>query len=148
MRALVGTLAALVFCLVGSTSVFSEDIRAVTSDGREVLLHPDGTWTWAEDNREGAAENEDERFARERVYKEIDEHCLAQWTDDYTMRLYCIEQAREAAEKLVRLMRDTAVPADVRDGIFARCRSQWTKDWLVIEYCAQQQIEAWRKLNR
>lgn len=118
-------------------------VVATTDDGRRVLLHADGTWTWVEGNSD-VTDRDDPLETAER---DIVAHCNERWIDDYQMVEFCRKQAREAVEVLRRWFVDETVPFDVRKRIFEGCKKRWGGDWQMTEYCAGQQTEAWRNLG-
>ena len=76
----------------------------------------------------------------------IRHHCENEWPDDFSMRVYCIEQQRQAVEQL-RRGRPRDIPENVFRGIRRRCAAEWPDDYAMRVYCEEQQIEGYRKIN-
>ena len=76
----------------------------------------------------------------------IRHHCENEWPDDFSMRVYCIEQQRQAVE-LLRRGRPRDIPENVFRGIRRRCAAEWSDDYAMRMYCEEQQIEGYRKIN-
>jgi hypothetical protein len=76
----------------------------------------------------------------------INQHCEAQWPDDYSMRVYSEEQQKQAVENLRRQSHE-GVPLEVFQQIRAKVAKQWPEDFEMRFYIENQQLEAYRKLK-
>ena len=117
-------------------------LKATTEDGREVLLHDDGTWEFADPDK-GEEESSGRGMDTQKI---INEHCEEEWSTDFQMQAFCRDNQVKAATKLAR-----GKPADVSEKqwnqIFGNCWSQWVNDFQMTEFCVSNQIEALRKLR-
>ncbi len=77
----------------------------------------------------------------------IRRYCESQWSDDYTMRSYCIKQQREALDALKRGRPDD-IPEEVFAGIRSKCAADWPEDYNMRLYCEEQQLNSYRDLKR
>lgn len=76
----------------------------------------------------------------------IRHHCEKEWPDDFSMRAYCIEQQRDALNKLKEGSPQN-VPNDVFKGIRQKCASEWPDDYAMRVYCESQQLEGYRRVT-
>lgn len=118
-------------------------LKARTSDGREVALHDDGTWEFVEQ------EEAQESSGGPSVADNINQRCEEKWGTDFQMQEYCRGQHMEAARKLSAMMK--SMPSEIGETrwnqIFGGCATKWDTDYQMIEYCTNNQIEALRKLR-
>ena len=118
-------------------------LKARTSDGREVVLHDDGTWEFVEQ------EEAQESSSGPSVVDNINEHCEEKWGTDFSMQEYCRGQQMEAARNLSGMMK--SMPSEIGETrwnqIFTGCAAKWQTDYSMIEYCTNNQLEALRKLR-
>lgn len=117
-------------------------MKATTEDGREVVLHDDGTWEFVDPEgvEQGSSENKINSL------QIIKEHCEGEWPTDFQMQSYCRDKQTEAARKLAQ-----GKPSDVSEKqwnqISGNCWAQWENDFQMTEYCIGKQVEALRKLR-
>ncbi len=118
-------------------------MKATTEDGRDVVLHDDGTWEFTEPDKGDEKEKGGGGMDAQKIIKE---HCEGEWPTDFQMQSYCRDKQTEAARKLAQ-----GKPSDVSEKqwnqIFGNCWSQWVNDFQMTEYCVSNQIEALRKLR-
>lgn len=71
------------------------------------------------------------------------EHCRGEWPDDYRMRKYCEELARNGLSEIRRFItRRGAQPGTVSGLILDRCADQWPEDFRMMAYCIEMQEKA------
>ena len=89
--------------------------------------------------------------AKEDEYSEADEvieqHCEREWPDDFSMRVYCLDQQRQAVTKL-REGGPGDIPDEIFHGIRLKCAREWPDDYSMRVYCEEQQVTAFRKAQR
>jgi hypothetical protein len=72
--------------------------------------------------------------------------CMQQWTSDFNMQAYCVDQQQKAVAAL-----QGGRPADISEASFEQirsaCASQWPNDFNMREYCEQQQFTGYRKVK-
>jgi TIR domain len=90
-----------------------------------------------------AGNSEDDYAASDEI---IAQHCEREWPDDYAMREYCVEQQREAVEKL-RQGWPSDMPEEVFRQIRRKCAREWPDDFTMRQYSEEQQIAAYRNLH-
>jgi hypothetical protein len=76
----------------------------------------------------------------------IKRHCESQWSDDFSMRNYCINQQEQALAEL-RRGRPADVPEDVFQCIRTKCGREWSNDFSMRQYCEEEQFKAYRNLR-
>lgn len=77
----------------------------------------------------------------------IKNNCQKEWPNDYRMQKFCIDQQKDALQKL-RAGRPSDIPKDVFKKIRNKCSRKWKNDFRMVLFCEIQEFEAWRQLNR
>jgi len=78
--------------------------------------------------------------------------CERDWSDDFVMQKFCIEQQYQAAKAFEALGKMHAAGTAERR-ILERCFRQWVgsafekADFVMAEFCFDQQLEAYRELQ-
>jgi hypothetical protein len=67
--------------------------------------------------------------------------CANEWTDDFTMQAYCVEQNKKGFEGFSKL----AAKSEFFQS-FEKCKSDWDIKWDMVRYCAEQQVAGRNKL--
>jgi len=117
-------------------------IKAITEDGRDVLLYIDGTWEFVDSHD---TDKKDEERGSMDAQKIINEHCEKKWQTDFEMQAYCREKQVEAAVNFGS--KPTDIGKERWNQIRSSCWSQWENDFEMTEYCVSNQIKALRKLR-
>jgi hypothetical protein len=76
----------------------------------------------------------------------INQHCESEWPDDYSMRVYCIQDQKNALSKLKQ-----GKPKNIPEDIFAQIRRKaaldWPTDFVMRSYAENEQISAYMQLH-
>jgi hypothetical protein len=67
--------------------------------------------------------------------------CADEWTDDFTMQAYCVEQNKKGFEGFSRL----ATKSEFSQS-FEKCKADWDIKWDMVRYCAEQQVAGLTKI--
>lgn len=77
--------------------------------------------------------------------------CEREWSGDFQMQLYCVNQQIESARDAADTMSEVSGTA-AGDQIIGHCFDEWSDDdgpnWQMVDYCMDSQLEAYRALNR
>ena len=115
-------------------------MKATTEDGKEVVLHDDGTWEFVEQEE---AQKSSGGPSAEQI---ISQHCEEKWPTDFQMQSYCRDKQVEAARKMAQ-----GKPSDVSEKqwhqISGNCWTKWENNFQMTVYCIGKQVEALRKLR-
>ena len=77
---------------------------------------------------------------------EIKSYCEKQWPDDYSMRVHCIKEQREAKEDIENF-KPLDIPEDTYKRILRKAISEWPTDYTMQVHSRNEQIEAYLELN-
>jgi hypothetical protein len=76
----------------------------------------------------------------------IEEHCSAEWPDDFKMRRYCQDQQQKGVSTLERGL-PSGIGASAFKMIRGKCAGEWPTDFKMRAYCESQQFDAYRSLG-
>jgi len=76
----------------------------------------------------------------------IKAYCEKEWPDDYSMRVHCIKEQREAKENIENF-KPSDIPEDIYNRILEKAISEWPTDYTMQVYSRNEQIEAFLELN-
>ncbi|MFY0602772.1 MAG: toll/interleukin-1 receptor domain-containing protein [Flavobacteriaceae bacterium] len=76
----------------------------------------------------------------------IKSYCEKQWPDDYSMRVHCIKEQREAKQD-IESFKPLDIPEDVFNRILEKAISEWPTDYTMQVHSRNEQIEAYLELN-
>jgi len=76
----------------------------------------------------------------------IKSYCEKQWPGDYSMRVHCIKEQREAKQDIDK-SKPNDIPDNVFNGIMNKAISEWPTDYTMQVHSRDEQIEAYRELN-
>lgn len=77
---------------------------------------------------------------------EIKSYCEKQWPDDYSMRVHCIKEQREAKQD-IESFKPLDIPEDIFKRILEKAISEWSTDYTMQVHSRNEQIEAYLELN-
>jgi hypothetical protein len=64
----------------------------------------------------------------------IKPYCKKEWSTDYEMQKYCIDEQKKALAKLLE-GKPGDVPSEIFDGIRKKCQEDWPNDYTMRVYC-------------
>jgi hypothetical protein len=76
----------------------------------------------------------------------IKSYCEKQWPDDYSMRVHCIKEQREA-KKDIESFKALDIPEDIFNRILEKAISEWPTDYTMQVHSRNEQIQAYLELN-
>ncbi|EKF55612.1 hypothetical protein I215_06627 [Galbibacter marinus] len=76
----------------------------------------------------------------------IKSYCEKEWPNDYSMRVLCIKEQREA-KKDIETFKPLDIPEDVFKSILEKAISEWPTDYTMQVHSRNEQIEAYIELN-
>lgn len=76
----------------------------------------------------------------------IKSYCEKQWPDDYSMRVHCIKEQREAKQDIENFQ-PKDIPEDIYNRILEKAISEWPTDYTMQVHSRNEQIEAYLELN-
>lgn len=148
---LISELAALLNTQIESPAAYQRQLEALvyyatTSEAPVDPVSPQGSVKAGQAARPSATRlrrSEDDYAASDEI---IAQHCEREWPDDFAMREYCVNQQRDAVDKL-RQGRPSDIPDDVFQQIRRKCAREWPDDFAMRQYSENQQISAYRSLH-
>lgn len=99
----------------------------------------------APDQQAGSAGVVEDRVSS--VDSSIKSYCESQWPDDYTMRVHCIKEQKDANIKL-REPKPTDIPEDIFKRIIIKAIHEWPDDYTMQVHSRDEQINAYRELQK
>ena len=72
------------------------------------------------------------------------QRCAADWSDDFSMQKYCLDEQREAFASLQKIIPNLN---DDLSRSYAKCTSDWSDDFSTRLYCIEEQEGAYDSLN-
>ncbi len=76
----------------------------------------------------------------------IKSYCEKQWPGDYSMRVHCIKEQKEAKQDIEK-SRPNDIPENIFNGILNKAILEWATDYTMQVHSRNEQIEAYRELN-
>lgn len=76
----------------------------------------------------------------------IKPYCEKQWPDDYSMRVHCIKEQREAKQDIEN-SKPLDIPEDIFNRILEKAISEWPTDYTMQVHSRNEQIDAYLELN-
>tara|TARA_R110002020_G_scaffold271085_1_gene486336 strand:- start:64 stop:1512 length:1449 start_codon:yes stop_codon:yes gene_type:complete len=76
----------------------------------------------------------------------IKSYCEKEWPDDYTMRVHCIKEQREAKQD-IESFKPLDIPENIFNRILEKAISEWPTDYTMQVHSRNEQIEAYLELN-
>ncbi|MCI5140761.1 MAG: toll/interleukin-1 receptor domain-containing protein [Candidatus Electrothrix sp. ATG1] len=78
-------------------------------------------------------------------YEIIDRHCESEWPNDYSMRIHCVKQQREALSVLLQRSYDD-ISDDVIEQIRKDAAKEWPDDFVMRLHTEKEQVKSYRQL--
>ena len=83
----------------------------------------------------------------ENIDLKIKDFCDKEWPDDYTMKVHCIKEQKEAASEMKNIGPND-IPANIFKNIVQKAIMEWPDNFVMMVHRRDEQIEAYRELQK
>jgi hypothetical protein len=83
-----------------------------------------------------------------KALQDIRNFCASRWNTNFSMRVFCENEQKEAMAKLDRRVEAGFMNSDTGRTIMLECGRKWEPNYSMIEFCVDEQVKAVQQLSR